>query len=334
MSLKDSPLQLPYLCHPSAILMLVLVAELLALVLVLADSRTFSWLQFGITSIVVQWIVLVCTLFLCFLRRWLNQLPFMISSSLVYILCLSVAAVVLWLIQWLQAVTVDVWLWIEQWLIAAIFSGIFLRYLYLQQQLIQQKQAELQARIQSLQARIHPHFFFNSMNTIASLIDMDPKAAEDTIEDLSELFRASLQAPGLVTLQDEIAICLRYLDIEQRRLGERLSICWEFEKPLPDIQIPSLLIQPLLENAVAHGIQHLPQGGELRVVIRSEVDRVQILIDNPIPSVAPSGARSGNCMALDNIRARLQLYFGDKAELKSVVDNQRYRVTLNLPRTC
>lgn len=333
MANNDSIPQLPNLCHPPAILALVLVGELLSLVLVLADSAAFSWSQLGVTSIVVQWIILVSTMLLCLLRNWLNQLPIIMAGSLAYVLCLSVSVLVLWSAQWLQQINAFDWrLWSKQLFIAAILIGIFLRYLYVQQQLMLQKQAELQARIQSLQARIRPHFLFNSMNTIASLIDLDPKAAEKTLEDLSELFRASLQAPDLVSLCDEISLCRRYLAIEQRRLGERLSVQWQYHDPLPDLQIPSLVIQPLLENAIVHGIQQLPQGGDLCIVIRSCDDQIQILIDNPIPTSESVKAHSGNHTALNNIRARLQLYFQGKASLQHKMKNQRYSVQLNLPQ--
>src|SRR5690606_13067009 len=166
-------------------------------------------------------------------------------------------------------------------LIAAVFAGIVLRYFYLQQQLRNQQQAELNARIQALQARIRPHFLFNSMNSIASLIDYDPVSAEKLIVDLCELFRASLNEPGLVPLQQEIELCQRFISIEQTRLGSRLTVEWRMDK-IPDTEIPGLLLQPLIENAIFHGIQPLRDGGTIRILIEEIAGTCRIQIVNPI----------------------------------------------------
>ena len=169
------------------------------------------------------------------------------------------------------------------------------------------------------------------MNTIVSLIPTDPNLAEATLEDLSELFRASLKSPGLVKLADEIQLCQRYLAIEQRRLQQRLTVDWDYPTPMPEVEIPSLLIQPLVENAIYHGIQRLPKGGDLKLSIKIKQDHIQILIDNPIPTLTISQTDKGNQMALENIRHRMQLYYGNSSDLTVKTTAERYQVMLTIP---
>ena len=153
--------------------------------------------------------------------------------------------------------------------ITTVIVTSYLRYNYVRRSLQRREESELHARIQALQSRIRPHFLFNSMNIIASLIPVDPAAAETVVEDLSELFRASLQEEGSeVSIDDELALCRRYMRIEFLRLGKRLNINWQIEVVTDSVRIPLLTLQPLLENAVYHGIQPLPEGGTITVSIK------------------------------------------------------------------
>jgi two-component system sensor histidine kinase AlgZ len=332
---QEQPLPLlPYLCSPPAILGLVLIGELLALVLILADySLSFSWASLGIMSMIIQWIVLSCALALCQLRPLLNRLSIGLSGCLAFSLCALIAAIILWISPLLISVPFDMGLWARSTTIAAIFSGILLRYLYLQQQLSNQQQAELQARIQSLQSRIRPHFLFNSMNTIASLINLDPKTAERTVEDLSDLFRSSLQNPGLVSLGDEIELCRSYIAIEQIRLAERLIMEWDFDAAVPSALVPSLFLQPLLENAIGHGVQLLIKGGTIKLSIKKDMQMLYINIANPVPKIKDRRKSKGNQIALGNIKKRLHLHYGEQANLETELCDQtnQYLVTIRLP---
>lgn len=325
---------LPHLCSPSAILGLVLIGELLSLVIMLADySSGFSWVSLGIISMLVQWIILSCALILCQLRPLLNRLSMAWSGCLAFSLCIVISSIILWLAPLIMAMPSNSEQWARSTSIAAIFAGILLRYLYLQQQLSNQQQAELEARIQSLQSRIKPHFLFNSMNTIASLISFDAKAAEKTIEDLSELFRSSLQNPSLVNLADEIGLCRRYIDIEKIRLGERLTMSWDIEAPTPQALVPSLFIQPLLENAIGHGIQQLIEGGTVILSVSQTNNTLHIAVTNPVPEVIKQDRTNGNKIALSNIKNRLHLHYGDKAQLKTESNNKnnQFIVRITLP---
>jgi two-component system sensor histidine kinase AlgZ len=205
-----------------------------------------------------------------------------------------------------------------------------LRYFYVQQQLRVQEQSELRSRIQALQSRIRPHFLFNSMNIIASLIESDPKTAESVVEDLSELFRASLNEAGSqVPLSEELALCERYVRIESLRLGERLSVDWQMEPVPAGVRIPLLTLQPLLENAIYHGIQPLPEGGTIGVRLWQEQSHVNVEISNPVAD--RPATTEGNRMAMENTRSRLGALYGTRAELVTGVRDGRYLTLLRLP---
>lgn len=344
---------LPDLCQSQPVFLLVLVAELVALLLSITATglQHFSWDVLAITSFYVQWIVLVCAMLLCRLRNWLAGFSLTASACFCYGLVLLVTALLSLLGQgfmhWLAsmatgvdasalpAFAIDYWQLGENLLIAAILSGIVLRYFYLQQQLNDQQQGALEARIQALQSRIRPHFLFNSMNSIASLIATDPERAERVVEDLSELYRASLAEPALTSLTRELELCRHYLDIEQLRLGARLRVDWQIEVDPASTGIPGLLLQPLLENAIFHGIEPLPDGGEIRVRITRKSRQIQLALTNPV-AIRPGNLRDNsrhNRMAVANIHHRLQAHYGDQARMSTVIDHDSYTTLISWPDT-
>ena len=190
--------------------------------------------------------------------------------------------------------------------------------------------ALVEARLQALQARIRPHFLFNSLNAVLSLIRRDPKRAERALEDLADVFRTLMSEPRqFVRLADEISLLERYAGIEQLRLGERLRITWELEAAPTDALLPPLVLQPLLENAVFHGVEPGTAAGEVLVRIERRGDRVLARIENPY--VADQQRRVGNRMALENIRERLALFFDAEARIETSADGRRYRVEIEIP---
>jgi two-component system sensor histidine kinase AlgZ len=187
-----------------------------------------------------------------------------------------------------------------------------------------------EARLQALQARIRPHFLFNSLNAVLSLIRRDPKRAERTLEDLADLFRTLMaDVRQFVRLADEIALLERYAEIEQLRLGERLRISWELDAAPSDALLPPMVLQPLLENAIYHGVEPGTGVGDVLVHIERRGERVHAAIENP--HLEAGGQRSGNRMALDNIRERLALFFDAEARLDTQIANGRYRVEIEIP---
>lgn len=190
--------------------------------------------------------------------------------------------------------------------------------------------AQSEARLAALNARIRPHFLFNSLNAVLSLIRARPKEAEAALESLSDLFRAAMRDPGeLISLADEIALSRQYLDLEHLRLGERLAVDWRIDTVAPDLLIPPLMLQPLLENAVRHGIEPAPAGGTIRVAIERRGDELRIAIANPLPEQVQQAA--GNHMAIANIRERLALYYDLEARLEIEAGKQSYEVRIILP---
>jgi two-component system sensor histidine kinase AlgZ len=182
----------------------------------------------------------------------------------------------------------------------------------------------------ALTARIRPHFLFNSLNAVLGVIRSDPRRAESALEELAELFRVLMRDNrDLVPLSSEIGLARQYLELEKLRLGERLHVRWDIENCPPDALVPPLMLQPLLENAVYHGIEPLGEPGEITVRVTREKERVSFELVNPCPAEAERHA--GNQMALDNIRERLMLFFDLEAQLETVRRDRLYFVTISFP---
>lgn len=187
-----------------------------------------------------------------------------------------------------------------------------------------------EARLAALNARIRPHFLFNSLNAVLSLIRARPQQAEAALESLSDLFRAAMRDPGeLVSLADEIALAKQYLELETLRLGERLTVNWKIGAISLDLPIPPLMLQPLLENAVYHGIEPAPNGGTVGVAIEQRGQELRISVVNP--TVGQAHHAAGNQIAVANIRERLALYYDLEARLEIETDENSYEVRIILP---
>ncbi|MGB1951552.1 MAG: sensor histidine kinase [Marinobacter sp.] len=334
---KTSDFYVPDLCRVRSVFLLLITSELMVLVLsiVQAEGGWIDWNYFGLLSLFVQWTVLTSAALICLLRSRLARLTTTRATlAMLTIVLLDVLAFSLFADNVLhpQPGMVDWQAIAKKLLLALLIALMVLRYFYLQHQWQQQREAEMQARLTALQARIHPHFLFNSMNTIASLIAVNPERAEDAVLDLSELFRASLRSGDrLISLKDELDLCRRYLDIEALRLGERLTLEWHIAPDLDKQAIPPLTLQPLLENAIYHGIQPRPEGGTVKLDASRRGQFVYVMVQNPRPD-AGNSHHDGNRMALANIQSRLLALFGEQAVLKHSHQNDVYTVTLRLPR--
>ncbi len=332
---------LPDFCGVRMVFAVVLGAELLTLVLLLGGhlSPASFWRDFSLLSLYVQWIALGATMLLCLLKSALARLSHTRAGLLAWLAVMAVALLVAWLAYPVAGTLGSPGLGRVQFIgqtlgVCAIVTAVLLRYLYEQFCQRQRQLAESLARYEALQARIRPHFLFNSMNTIANLTRADPELAEEVVQDLSDLFRASLsRASGLSTLADELELARGYLRIEAQRLGERLHVDWDLE-PLPETaKIPPLVLQPLLENAVYHGIEPSAKGGRITISGRYRRGLVSLSVRNTLPADSTASTRDGNQMALDNIRQRLAAAYGDAAGLVvSRVDGD-YQVRLYFPAT-
>ena len=342
---------LPDLCSVTSVAVLVLMGELLALVLVLATDglNPFNWQRLGLVSLTVQWAILPSAAILCRLRPRLARGSHKVAAALSYTTVLVVLACVLLVQHWwladMAGTAIDYWTLLANLLVGAICAGVVLRYAYVQQQLHNQQKAELGARIEALQSRIRPHFLFNSMNSLASLIAVDAERAEKLVEDLSALFRASLADSKMVPLEQEVALAKHYLEIESLRLGDRLQTSWHIGDLSEQAQLPSMLLQPLLENAVLHGVARLRGGGEIEIAIRQELAGRQnvigsrtrellLSIHNPVADFETENNRNahvGNGMAMENIRQRLAAFYGDRFRFSAEIRDGKYRVEMRLP---
>ena len=324
---------IPELCNTRALALLILFSELLVLVLLFAGGEV-SWVRLGLMSLAVQWVALVSAAVLCLLRGFLTKLGVALGTSMAMLTVVLVTTG----LGYLNEVVIDrgpgaLERILGHVVIAAIITGLVLRYFYVQQRLRVQEQSELQSRIQALQSRIRPHFLFNSMNIIASLIAVDPDTAETVVEDLSELFRASLNEAGnQVSIDDELSLCERYLRIEALRLGDRLELVWDVEPHEDTVMIPLLTLQPLLENAIYHGVQPLPEGGTIAVQVAYNGDKVAVNIRNPLPGDGAAKESEGNRMALKNIRTRLAVLYGNDANLVTEARGDEFVTELNFPK--
>ncbi len=333
---------LPQFLSARAMLGLLVFGQLLAVVAVVAPNglgREF-WLRIGPVSLLVHWISLCCALSLTAVRQRLSKLSTYTASAFSLGIVAIVSMACAWFAYHASALIEPNEIRNEAWsfafriaLLCVLVAAALLRYLYVQHQWVQQIQLNARTKIEALTARIRPHFLFNSMNTVASLIAIDPVRAEKVVEDLSDLFRAALRAGEQpITLKQELALARQYLDIEQTRLGERLRVQWELDSSVDDVRIPALLLQPLVENAVYHGIQQLDHGGLLRIKTIGSEQRVRVEIINPMPPIDHPEHR-GNRVALANIRERLVLVYGASAWIQIEKIASEFCVTLELPRS-
>jgi len=188
-----------------------------------------------------------------------------------------------------------------------------------------------EARLQALQARIRPHFLFNSINAVLSLIRAEPKRAEAALEDMADLFRVLMRDNrDLAPLDDEINLCRQYLALEQLRLGERLRVDWALDDMPGDALVPPLVLQPLLENAIYHGIERSSKPGVVSIRIFRKDDEVHAILRNPFRAEGGTH-RAGNKMALGNLRERLALHFDAEASLESKVTGDIHEAHIRMP---
>ena len=335
---RDS-LFLPSFCDIRMVFAVVVIAELLAFVLVLAGDAGDRWSALGLASLFLQWVALSSAAVLCLARPLLTRFSSTAASLTAYLLLLVTTAIISELAYRLGPMPnladggghAD--FLFRNLGISAILSALVLRYLYVRHQWQHKVQAEAQARVEALQARIRPHFLFNSMNSIAALTRSDAERAELAVQDLSDLFRVSLSdASKRVTLEEEIDVAKRYLRLESLRLSERLQVDWSIDRLPRKRLVPSLILQPLLENAVYHGIEPLPDGGRIAILGAAEGRRISISIRNPRARGNAEAHRKGNRIALENIRLRLQLAFGNQAGVSLREVDDEFETTLYFPR--
>jgi len=333
--IEHSPL--PDFCRLPALFALFVVGALTVTVMWLARDSQRDWPAYSVSMLFVTWLALVIAVALCKLRPLLQRLPGHMPYVAVWLLIVLIVLIASVVARWLdgslqmQLIGSSMSMFVrDNVLIAALLGAAMLRYFYVLAQWQARLAAVTRAQVEALQARIRPHFLFNSMNTVAALIRVDPDAAERTVEDLSELFRAALgqHDTGDGTLGEELALIERYLAIEQLRLGARLHVQRELDELPAEFPLPRLLLQPLVENAVRHGIQPLREGGTVLLRGQRDGNGIRIEISNPMPSTPPA---PGNGHGLDSVRRRIAYRYGPHAKVQAGPQGDRFVVLLQLP---
>jgi len=326
---KPFPPRLPELRNLGTVLRILLAVNGLALVAAFVrESRweAFSTAWFDTTAIVEPHL-LVSLLLLYALAPRLERMPY--RMGVISILALTLTTTIA-LDAVLAALGADIGS--NGALRHAVFSllatGLLLGYFHLRTKAL--SPAITEARLQALQARIRPHFLFNSINAVLSLVRAEPRRAETALEDLADLFRVLMRDNRkLAPLADEIELCRQYLNLEKLRLGDRLEVEWHLENMPRDALVPPLVLQPLLENAVYHGIEPSGEPGTIAINIFLRRKEVHAVLRNPYKF--SGNHHAGNKMAMDNIRERLALHFDAEASLETRAGRDSYEVHIRMP---
>ena len=338
---------LPDLCRLPRLAVMLGMAQLAVVIVALAPDGARQWdiRQFLSASAFALWLAIAVTALLCVARAPLSRLPLrtgaLAAVALASVIAMLGAGIVHALYASVGAATLGegIGLWrfiLGSAAVVALITALALRYFYVSDRWAAQINANARAEADALQARIRPHFLFNSMNLIASLLRRDPVVAERAVLDLSDLFRAALGAgEDNSTLRNEVELAERYLSIESLRLGDRMHVEWDRHEPLPwSMPLPRLVLQPLVENAVLHGISRLTEGGTLAIALRVAEDRLQLRVRNPSPAptaAVPAPAQRGAGHAQSSIAHRLAYRFGPQARMTSQWRDGYYECEIVLP---
>lgn len=323
----------------------ILLAELIAVIITIGRNPAFderAWQDFNLISAFAISIALCAVAILRLAAPLLRRTSVTLGSVIVVLLLLVVTALgtdgMIYALHDLGLIA-ERWppwresLLVRSLLVAAIIGGLAVRYFIARHQADMEGRAQQEARMQALQSRIRPHFLFNSLNSVASLTRSNPEKGEAVLHDLADLFRVLLaDARKLVPLSAEREISRQYLEIEKIRLGDRLNVQWNASPNIPRTAlIPALTLQPLLENAIYHGIEPRFAGGTIKVDMWAERETLNIVITNPLPDAPPTGRGRGNKIAQENTRQRLTTQFGTGANLQAFADGGQYNVKIRMP---
>ena len=330
---------LPNLCTPKVLVRTLVAALLLAFILALIVTRDFSgfFSQFGLHALFTLWVALASLITICMINRFYapsntNVATFIVTGT---VLLFTIMA------SWMGAMLLkpdgglELLFVLRNLLVSLVMTLALLRYFYMQGKWEASIEANSSAKYEALQSRMRPHFLFNSLNTVAFLVHKDPDTAEDAILDLADIMRTTLDRRNRISLQEELDVTMRYLRMEALRLGKRrLTIVWDMDRnTLPfDMEILPLILQPLAENAIYHGIQPRKDGGTLTISLYDAGDHLAISVTNPLPPEGISTHQKGNHIAQENMKNRLQLAYGGRANLQIQKLPQQYRVSFSIPK--
>lgn len=321
-------LTLPNFRNTGIMLRILVIVNLLCFLAAILKSGSWAGLlqEWADISAASQPLLITSLVAFALIDEWLHGYPYFVAAAMLVLLEMLLALIAHWFGAFLYFGSV------LRYFIFSLATLVFLLwYFNLRSRAL--SPALTEARLQALQARIRPHFLFNSINAVLSMMRSDPVRAEMALEDLADLFRV-LMADNrkLTTLSREVELCREYLELEKLRLGERLHVEWHIDKMPQDAMIPPLVLQPLLENAVYHGIEPSSRPGVISIHIYRRRGEIHAVLRNPY-SPGGRGPREGNKMALENIRERLSLHFDAEASLKFELVGNIFQVHITLPYT-
>ena len=316
-------------CHVGLVLRAVLgVQLLLALGTALVARDAGQWLALTANgTVVTMFAVLSWLLVVCAAKRLWPRLP----EPAQWLALMALGALGALLGFWLLSLTSEEppGAWRIGSIATAGASGAAMLLAWLKLREHTQRPADALAQLVELQSRIRPHFLFNTLNSAIALVQVDPARAESVLEDLAELFRVALaDASASVTLGEEVELARRYLAIEQIRFGKRLRVTWQLDPEADAARVPPLLLQPLVENAVRHGVEPNDEGGELKVSTRRRGSEVEIRIVN---TVGAASRIPGHGLALRNVRQRLKLMHDVAARFEVDATEHRFSLRILVP---
>lgn len=315
----------------------VIIGEAVAALLALAPGFIGDrWVYFGLASLMIQWIILLTMGLLFILRQRLNTMKPLRASRLALAILVAFSGIVAsgaWYLMALGLTSPDISLpvFLIKVLAIALLVGMlslaaFQNHWQARQFAVKAKQAELEA----LTARIRPHFLFNTLNAGASLVHGRPEEAERLLLNLADLFRAALSGQQEIRLEDELALAKGYVEIETLRFADRLNIHWDLPSPLPDINVPALSIQPLIENAIKHGMEPSSVRVNVEIIVKVEPEFVTISVLNDMPKNKPT-INSGHQVGLLSSRERIRALSSGRAELNTRIENDRFIAVISIP---
>lgn len=334
----DTTAPLEALWHPRVLLWVLLAGEGLALVVALAPGRGDGrWTYFALASLFAQWVSLLSlgTMYLAraSLARLRPQQVAWVALGVVVVHTLAVVAgarIVLggaWGGAGLEWSTVSLQVAGIAATVGLLGLAAFRNHWHARRAAVRLKQAELEA----LQARIRPHFLFNTLNTATALVHGRPDQAEQLLLDLADLFRAALAGPREISLADELSLARRYLEIEALRCGERLRVHWDLPEDIPDLKVPALSIQPLVENAVRHGVERSQRGGRIEIALTVTATHVIVRIRNPL-FLSDQERPVSHHVGLTAAQARIEAMTGGRGSVETGRQGEHYVATVRLPR--
>jgi two-component system sensor histidine kinase AlgZ len=328
----------------SMLIRFVILAELIAIIITIGRNTDFNeqaWQDFSLLSLFAVSIALCSFVVLKIASPLFKRASTGTGTVLAVLLLLLVTTLgtdgTIYLLHQLELIDEGIPAWRESLLIRSLMiTGIIgvlgIRYLILQKRSVVDGKLQQESKLQALQSRIRPHFLFNSLNSVASLTRSDPTKAEAVLHDLADLFRVLLaDARKLVPVTAEREISRQYLEVEKIRLGDRLQVKWNVSNIPRSALMPALTLQPLLENAIYHGIEPRFAGGTIKIEMWGEGETLNIMISNPLPDVQKQTRSKGNKLAQENIRQRLATQFGSAASMQVIQEGGQYHVKVKMP---